>query len=207
MSTTNFKGSTSPEGRLTVTELLPGRHRVRLGLLGYQDREEEFELPSGSTRKYAAILAAARPTPPRNSGSPTVPDENEQAQASSGVQVHSFRVSHEHRVFLQPYPNNFTFLTGTLVVSPGRLQWAEDGYGTPSGSDNFSVPCADVRDAKANPVDRQLAFHIRLSKRKYNFFSPGFVEGYHYKTEEVTAMRRMTEAILSTILGACPSLK
>ena len=66
-----FVGKTSAEGRLKVSNLAVGEHRVRLSLDGYRDREEKLNLEAGSTTYRtdleaktgaAAPAAAARAT-------------------------------------------------------------------------------------------------------------------------------------------------
>jgi len=63
-------GTTSPEGRLKLSHLDPGPHRVRLALAGYRDFEQAVQLAAGETAKVtgslehpAATTALAAPPP------------------------------------------------------------------------------------------------------------------------------------------------
>jgi hypothetical protein len=55
-----FVGKTNTEGRLKVSNLAVGEHRVRLSLDGYRDREEKLNLAAGSTT-YRTDLEALKP--------------------------------------------------------------------------------------------------------------------------------------------------
>ena len=56
-------GTTSPEGRLKLTQLAPGSHSVRLSLAGYQDYEKTVNLSGGQTTSLAATLEPGAPAP------------------------------------------------------------------------------------------------------------------------------------------------
>ncbi len=49
-------GSTSQQGRLKLTRLAAGDHRVRISLSGYQDHEETVTLTAGEVTTVAATL-------------------------------------------------------------------------------------------------------------------------------------------------------
>jgi len=69
-------GTTSPEGRLKISTLSPGAHRVRLALRSFQDHEETAQLTSGETTRVATNLQAAAVTPvetPQPTGTITNP--------------------------------------------------------------------------------------------------------------------------------------
>jgi serine/threonine-protein kinase len=55
-------GTTSPEGRLKITTLSPGAHRVRLAHRSFQDHEETVRLTSGETTLVASNLQAPAAT-------------------------------------------------------------------------------------------------------------------------------------------------
>jgi hypothetical protein len=55
-----FVGKTNTEGRLKVSNLAVGEHRVRLSLDGYRDREEKMTLTAGTTT-YRTDLEALKP--------------------------------------------------------------------------------------------------------------------------------------------------
>jgi hypothetical protein len=52
-------GTTSPEGRLKISTLSPGAHRVRLAHRSFQDQEKTVQLTSGETTLVTGNLEAA----------------------------------------------------------------------------------------------------------------------------------------------------
>jgi serine/threonine-protein kinase len=64
-------GTTSPEGRLKITTLSPGAHRVRLAHRSFQDHEETVRLNSGESTRVATNLQAAAVTPVETPAEPT----------------------------------------------------------------------------------------------------------------------------------------
>jgi hypothetical protein len=73
-------GTTSQEGRLKLTRLMAGDHRVRISLSGYQDHEETVTLAAGEVTTVAVTLQqpSAQPAPfspqkPQTEETPTAP--------------------------------------------------------------------------------------------------------------------------------------
>jgi len=64
-------GTTSHEGRLKITTLSPGAHRVRLARRNFQDHEETVRLISGETARVATNLRAAAGAPVEIPAQPT----------------------------------------------------------------------------------------------------------------------------------------
>jgi hypothetical protein len=84
-------GSTSQQGRLKLTRLAAGDHRVRISLSGYQDHEETVTLTGGQVTTVAATLqqpAAPQVSPPLQPP-PTVetPTVNPSQAGHLGVQA------------------------------------------------------------------------------------------------------------------------
>lgn len=52
-------GTTSSSGRLKLSQLSPGEHRVRLSLVGHRDFESSVTLAAGTTTPFAATLESA----------------------------------------------------------------------------------------------------------------------------------------------------
>jgi hypothetical protein len=75
-------GTTSPEGRLKISTLSPGAHRVRLAHRGLQDQEETVHLSSGETTLVTANLQAAATTPVQPPAKPTATVTNPTATVS-----------------------------------------------------------------------------------------------------------------------------
>ncbi len=83
-------GSTSPEGRLKMTRLAAGNHRVRITLNGYQDYEETVTLATGEVTTVAATLqqnAAQVSTPPLRSQTEVTPPANPGQPGYLGIQI------------------------------------------------------------------------------------------------------------------------
>ena len=56
-------GKTNAEGMLNIPNIAPGRHRVRLSLQGYSDREKELDLVGGSPGRTPRVsIPSARPS-------------------------------------------------------------------------------------------------------------------------------------------------
>ncbi len=68
-------GTTSSAGRLKLTNLGPGEHRVRISLAGYRDHEQTIQLAVGQTASVTATLeSAAPPSRPPTSTPPAQPE-------------------------------------------------------------------------------------------------------------------------------------
>jgi hypothetical protein len=75
-------GTTSPEGRLKLSTLSPGAHRVRLAHRSFQDYEETVQLTSGETTRVTTNLVAAATTPVQTPAEPGATVTNPTATAS-----------------------------------------------------------------------------------------------------------------------------
>lgn len=79
-------GSTSQEGRLKLTRLSEGDHRVRISLSGYQDYEETITLTGGQTTTVVATLQPP-PPPPQRPQTVETPTANTGQPGYLGVQA------------------------------------------------------------------------------------------------------------------------
>jgi len=78
---------TSTEGRLKISTLAPGKHRVRIALDGYRDDERTLDLAASSTTLVAVALQPAQVAPPPSPPKP-VPTASVQApRAYLGVSI------------------------------------------------------------------------------------------------------------------------
>jgi hypothetical protein len=59
-----FRGTTSSEGRIKVSELVPGEHRLRLSKREYEEWNRTLTLEAGENRTIEVQLAAAKPPAP-----------------------------------------------------------------------------------------------------------------------------------------------
>jgi hypothetical protein len=75
-------GTTSPEGRLKISTLSSGTHRVRLAHRNFQDHEETVQLTSGETTRVATNLQAAAVTSVETPAEPAATVTNPAATVS-----------------------------------------------------------------------------------------------------------------------------
>jgi hypothetical protein len=158
-------GTTSSEGRLKLTRLAPGEHKVRLSLAGYRSYEQSVELSAGQTATVTASLEAAKTQVLPRSEHAQVPTQagvtaNEAAIGGS-TPVASFTVAHDHGSAGSDY------CLGVLAIGNGMIQ-----YRSANGLHSFDFPLSAVKEAKKNGVYLVAlrAFHIRLKNgANYNF--------------------------------------
>jgi len=74
--------TTSPEGRLKLSTLSPGEHRVRLTQRGFKDYEETVQLTSGETTHVSTALVATATRPVRTPAESAAPATSLAATAS-----------------------------------------------------------------------------------------------------------------------------
>lgn len=172
-------GTTSAEGRLKLSRLAPGPHRVRLSLRGYRDYEQNVELVTGQTITVSASLessagASSSPNPlaaPVGTASQPPPDTgslggspNPLAGAQPAVaNVARFSVAHDHG------SGGADYCLGELLIGNGRI-----AFRSANGVHSFDFPISDLKGAKRNAVYLALlgGFHIRFKKQgNYNFVS------------------------------------
>lgn len=166
-------GTTSPEGRLRLSQLTPGEHRVRLALAGRQDYEEKIDLPAGETTRLLASLAPAKGTPSPPAGAtgtehgaspgpgtaPTTPT----TPPSTTTGILTFTVAHDHG----PPPPNYCL--GWMMVGNGMI-----AYRSVNGVHWFQKPLSEVKEAKKNALYLAAygGFHITLrTGETFNFLA------------------------------------
>jgi hypothetical protein len=164
-------GTTSREGRLRLSQLTPGEHRVRLALAGRQDYEEKIDLSAGETTRLLANLAPLQTPPAQPAGatgtepgaSPgTGPGPTSPAQpppTAAGIQT--FAVAHDHG----PPPPNYCL--GWMMVGNGMI-----AYRSVNGVHWFQSPLGQVKEAKKNALYLAAygGFHITLrTGETFNF--------------------------------------
>ena len=76
---------TSSEGRLKISTLAAGHHRLRLALDGYRDFEQTIELTPGSNTVIATLQAAPAPSP---QAPPPAPSPPHPASSKSGPKAY-----------------------------------------------------------------------------------------------------------------------
>ncbi len=163
-------GTTSSEGRLKLSTLAPGQHRVRLSLQGRRDFEQVVELKAGETATLPVTLEVAKVQAPPSPPTPQVrpgrrvrdssPTPQEETPKPSLI---TFSVAHDHGAGT-PQPN---YCVGVLAVGSGIAH-----YRSTDGAHAFDFPASEVKEIKRNGVYLSAlgAFHIRLrNNHVYNF--------------------------------------
>lgn len=162
-------GTTSAEGRLKLSTLAPGQHRVRLSLQGHRDFEQNVELKAGETATLPVSLEVAKAQAPP-APNPQLPSRPPSAGPSRVPQAETprpnlitFPVAHDHGAGT-PQPN---YCVGVLAVGSGIAH-----YRSTDGVHAFDFPASEVKEIKKNGVYLSAlgAFHIRLrNNHVYNF--------------------------------------
>lgn len=169
-------GTTSQAGRLKLTRVAPGSHRVRVSLSGYQDYEQAVTLTGGGTTSVSASLQrvqVAQITPPPQTQVPVQPPPQVQPpvqvpppqvqRPSLSPAAQSFIVAHDHGQGGQQY------CVGIMTVGNGMISYKglKSTFGVPH---SFDIPLNTVRRAGRNGVYliAYMAFHIQ-TKRGANF--------------------------------------
>jgi len=170
-------GTTSSEGRLKLTKLAPGAHRVRLSLRGFHDYEQSVQLVAGQMVTVTASLqssAVASSSPNPLAGPAAAASQSPPAMGSAGdspnplagaaaASVARFPVNHDHG------SGGTTYCVGELLLGNGRI-----AFRAANGVHFFDHPLSEVKGAKKNAVYLALlgAFHIRFKEKgNYNFVS------------------------------------
>jgi hypothetical protein len=180
-------GVTSQAGRLKLTRLAAGDHRVRISLIGYQDHEQTVTLTTGEIATVAATLQRAQvaqiaPAPQPQVSLPAPAPEQPKAPAQLDVQVPaqpitapalprnpgggfaSFIVAHDHGQAGKQY------CVGVMSIGNGMIYYK--GTKGTNGVHNFEIPLNSVREARRNAVYLVAfgAFHINTKKgSNFNF--------------------------------------
>jgi hypothetical protein len=172
-------GTTSQQGRLRLSKLSPGAHRVRLSLRGFRDYEQSVQLVPGQTVTVAANLqsssgASSSPNPlaaPASTASQSPPamgsaggSPNPLAGAQPAMaNVARFSVAHDHG------GGGANYCMGELLVGNGRI-----AFRSVNGDHSFDFPLSELKEAKKNSVYLSMlgGFHIRFKKEgNFNFVS------------------------------------
>ncbi len=185
-------GTTSPEGRLKLSRLTPGEHRVRLSLQGRRDSEQTIQLPTGQTTTVTAALEEAKvevppapkPEPPPATPSSVPPGPARPAEPAPSPQLLTFTVAHDHGAGgVQP-----NYCVGVLAIGGGYVR-----YRSTNGVHAFDFPLSEVKEAKKNSVYLAAfgAFHIRMKKGPpYNFVVVNNLGQYQSPEPVLEALRQ-----------------
>ena len=178
-------GKTGPEGKLKISTLPAGEHRLRVSLAGYQDYARSLELPSGQTTMVAVALEAVKlpaATPAAQpAATPASPPTGAAAQSENPADVYKamlaamsgqnegesdnpkmkrFYVTHQHGGGgLRTLGYGAGMCYGWLAIGDGRVQ-----YSSNNEDHAFDVPASDVTEVqiKSNHIN------LRVKDKKYH---------------------------------------
>jgi hypothetical protein len=115
-------GTTSSSGRLKLSRLAPGEHRVRLSLAGHRDYESSVTLVAGTTTAFAATLESASATNPL-AGGPTEPPPASGAPPGSGPATLGVLLAVQ-----APAQRRGAYISGVAPGSPAEKAGLRSGF-------------------------------------------------------------------------------
>lgn len=175
-------GKTGPEGKLKITTLAPGEHRVRISAQGFDDLTRSVELTAGQTNTVAVALAPAKPAatePPANpnpqpgdhpQGGGRAPENPMDAYKAiiggmTGAEqgdpnTKRFMVTHEHGKAVLGYGGGMC--SGWLIIGNGRVQFSSNNE-----DDAFDVAAGEISELqiKSNHI------RFRTNNKKYHLMT------------------------------------
>ena len=175
-------GTTSPEGRLKLTTLLPGQHQLRISSAGYRDYEASVDLILGQTATVLATLA-------RNEVQlPPIADVADHGVGGSLTSSVSFELWHVHgRMSVHT-------AHGILQIPSAGLVFTESGdHANPKH--DFKASCSGISEAKpSSPLYCPACLHIVVQSESYDLRTKGW--GHRSDAAEV-------QSILQAISSSC----
>jgi hypothetical protein len=174
-------GKTGPEGKLKISTLGPGEHRVRVSAAGYDDLSRSVTLTAGQTTVVAVALAAEKPAVTE---SPAAPQSREPTPVGTGIvpagenpmdvykammggmtgqsdpNVKRFYVTHEHGKGVLGYGGGMCY--GWLIIGNGHVQFSSN-----EEDDAFDVAAHAVTELqiKSNHI------RFRANNRKFHLIT------------------------------------
>ena len=178
-------GKTGPEGKLKMTTLAPGEHRVRISAQGFDDLTRTVELTAGQTNTVAVALTPQKPavketpanpqaagrTPGGAAGLPPGGNPMDAYKAIlSGMNggdegdpnTKRFYVTHEHGKALRPLGYGGGMCYGWLIIGKEHVQ-----YSSNNEDDAFDVPANEITELqiKSNHI------RFRIKDKKYHLMT------------------------------------
>lgn len=176
-------GKTSPEGKLKISTLGPGEHRVRVSAPGYDDLSRKVEMTAGQTNTVAVALApqkAAVTEPPGNpqpagraqGGAAGLPPGGNPMDAYKAIlsgmnggdegdpNTKRFYVTHEHGKAVLGYGGGMCY--GWLIIGKDHVQFSSNNE-----DDAFDVLATEITELqiKSNHI------RFRIKDKKYHLMT------------------------------------
>lgn len=177
-------GKTGPEGKLKVSTLPAGNHRIRVSSSGYDDFARDMDLTAGQTTVVAVTLAAVKPpvvekveSPPPAAAQPPAAAAQPQSSAdfykvmlgamggqegAGDPELKRFYVTHEHSKGLRAIGYGGGMCYGWLIIGKGRVQFSSNNEG-----DAFDAAASEISDleVKSNHV------HLKYKGKNYHLMT------------------------------------
>ncbi len=179
-------GKTGPEGKLKISTLAAGNHRIRVSSSGYDDFARDMDLTAGQTTVVAVTLAAVKPpvvqkaeTPPVASTPPPAAATAAQPQSPADIykvmlgamggqagegdpELKRFYVTHEHSKGLRAIGYGGGMCSGWLIIGKGRVQFSSNNE-----DDAFDAAASEISDleVKSNHV------HLKYKGKNYHLMT------------------------------------
>jgi hypothetical protein len=179
-------GKTGPEGKLKITTLAPGEHRVRISAQGFEDLTRSVELTAGQTNTVAVALAPQKPAVTETPSNPQparpqqvtpggVPSDENPVDAYRAIlggmmggeqgdpNTKRFMVTHDHGKSVMGYGGGMC--SGNLIIGNGRVQFSSNDE-----DDAFDVAADEISELqiKSNHI------RFRTKNKKYHLMTQDF---------------------------------
>ncbi len=178
---------TSAEGRLRISRLTAGSHKLRVSLDGYPDHEENLDLVAGETLAVSVHLErnTQRTPPAASSGGPGATGANSAPGSAAGNALTLPGNIGCSNIF----PSSTSTYSGRITVGNGRLRFSAN-YS--SAKHSFDVPLSSV--VPRNQSRSAVEFDVQFSDKKQHC---GFwvYLGKQREDDNVVAARELFEAL------------
>lgn len=176
-------GKTSPEGKLKISTLGPGEHRVRVSAPGYDDLSRNVEMRAGQTNTVAVALAPQKPVVTETPANPQAAGRAQGGGAGlppggnpmdaykailSGMNggdegdpnTKRFYVTHEHGKAVLGYGGGMCY--GWLIIGKDHVQFSSNNE-----DDAFDVVATEITELqiKSNHI------RFRIKDKKYHLMT------------------------------------
>ena len=200
-----FLDTTSSEGRLKLTTVASGRHKLRVALGGYRDYGVRIDLEVGKTVEVSANqeLAAqpgagigkSKPLDASNGIETAAPSSSGSSMPSKTLRLPGSCCGgfvNLNRGALYKYT-----VPGTIIVTNGKLEFSSSFVGASwRGVQSFDVPLSDVVALNQNKNSVECEMHLQGKKVRRTFWVqlvPG--KGNAAEAANIEAAKELFEAL------------
>jgi PEGA domain len=182
-----FVDTTSPEGRLKLSTLAPGRHKLRVAMDGYRDHEEIIDLAAGKTLEVSvSVFTSDSQMPP-----PAVPPSEVGVAGAPAASITERTLTIPGRC--EDLAIFGTASDGTLTITNGQLQFSPK-KGWSNTLPHFSTSLEWVVPKKQGKYDVSFDIRWQDKTRQYNF-TIGYMGRNSSKEDYFRAVKELYEAL------------